>query len=40
MPNASITVYLSDLDYVRYVEKKVEINKKVQKLVRKEVKEK
>ena len=29
MPNTSITIYLSDEDYVKYVKKKTQINEKL-----------
>jgi len=34
MPNTSISIYLSDEEYVIYVKKKVEINEKVRKLIK------
>ena len=34
MPNASISVYLSDDDYVKYTTNKKEINSKVRELVK------
>lgn len=37
MPNAAISVYLADDEYVRYVEKKKIINEKVRNLVRSEI---
>jgi len=37
MPNVSITIYLPEKQYMKYIENKVEINKKVRKLVRKEI---
>lgn len=38
MPNTTISVYLTDDEYIEYVEKKEEINKLVKELVKKEVK--
>jgi len=37
MPNTNISIYLSDEEYVKYVEKKEEINKKVRDLIKKEI---
>ncbi len=37
MPNATISVYLNDEDYVKYTKKKEDINKKVRELVKMEV---
>ena len=37
MPNASISVYLSDDEYVRYVEKKKLLNEKIRNLVKSEI---
>ena len=37
MPNAPISIYLSDDEYVRYVAKKKLINEKVRNLVRSEI---
>ncbi len=37
MPNATITIYLKDPEYIKYIEKKEEINKKVRELVKGEL---
>ena len=37
MPNTNICIYLSDEEYVKYVENKVEINQKVKSMVKKGV---
>ena len=38
MPNVSVTIYLNDKDYIKYIDRKEEINKKVRELVKHEVK--
>lgn len=35
MPNTNITIYLTDDEYLSYVEDKVDINKKVRELIKK-----
>lgn len=35
MPNTTISVYLTDEEYVKYVSKKVEINDKVRDIIKK-----
>lgn len=37
MPNTSISIYLSDDDYIRYIKDKEAINTKVRDLIKKEV---
>lgn len=37
MPNTPISIYLTDKEYVKYVEKKKLINAKVRKLIRREL---
>ena len=37
MPNATISVYLSDEDYFKYTERKEDINTKVRDTVKKEL---
>jgi len=37
MPNASITVYLTDEEYVKYVKQKEKVNEKVRELVKAEI---
>jgi len=39
MPNASISIYLTDKEYVMYVPKKKEINIKIRALIKEEIKE-
>lgn len=39
MPNVSITIYLSNGNFTRYIDRKKEINAKVRELVRKEIEE-
>ena len=34
MPNTNISLYLTDLEYVKYVENKVDINKEVREMVK------
>lgn len=38
MPNTTISVYLSDPDYVKYVKDKEKINEKVREVIRNSIK--
>ena len=38
MPNASISVYMSDSEFIKYLEHKTTINAKAREVVKKEVK--
>ena len=39
MPNASITVYFNDKDYLKYLKKKEQINAKARKFVKQQIEE-
>ena len=39
MPNATISIYFNDEDYLKYIRRKEELNIKVREIIKKEIKE-
>ena len=37
MPNANVTIYLTDEEYVNYLQHKKDINKKAREIIKKEI---
>lgn len=37
MPNVNMSLYLNDAEYVKYLKRKTELNKKARELIKKEI---